>query len=159
MGKGMRQMLGELALETGWRIAPKGDHSRRWDDSTGRNDPNRWLTADVIVERAGVRWLLDAKYKREFGDESRVDRFQMCTYAVVFGADRVSLVYPTATSIGTEPRVLLSTRVGGKPLTVESLALPMAAGPEMCRLALASFASSHPESNPPPSKPVTDTTL
>ena len=41
----------------------------------------------MIVERANARWVLDAKYKCEFGDESRVDRFQMCTYALVFDAD------------------------------------------------------------------------
>lgn len=142
--KALRQMLGELAHETGWRIAARGDHSRRWNDTTGRDDPNRWLTADVIVERAGARWLLDAKYKCEFGDESRVDRFQMCAYAMGFDADRVSLVYPTAASHSTGSRVLLTTRVGGKPYTIDSLALPLAAGPEACLSALALFASSDP---------------
>jgi hypothetical protein len=140
--KALRQMLGELAGETGWRVAAKDDHSRRWDDPTGRDDPNRWLTADVIVERSGVRWLLDAKYKCEFGDESRMDRFQMCAYAVGFDADRVSLVYPAAQPLGAGSRVLLSTRVGVKPLTIDSLALPLAAGPEACRSALALFAAS-----------------
>ena len=148
--KALRQMLGELAHETGWRIAGKGDHSRRWDDPTGRDDPKRWLTADAIVQRAGARWLLDAKYKCEFGDESRVDRFQMFAYAVGFDADRVSLVYPTATAHSAGPRVLLSTSVGGKPLTIDSLALPLAAGPEVCRSALALYASSATELRPPP---------
>ena len=142
--KALRQMIAELAGETGWRMAAKEDHSRRWDDPTGRDDPTRWMTADVIVERANARWVLDAKYKCEFGDESRVDRFQMCTYALVFDADRVSLVYPTATPLSTKPRVLLSTRVGGKPLTIDSLTLPLAAGPEACRSALALSASSDP---------------
>jgi 5-methylcytosine-specific restriction endonuclease McrBC regulatory subunit McrC len=144
----LRRMIGELIDETGWRISARKDHSRRWHDPTGRDDPKRWLTADVIVERAGTRWLLDAKYKREFGDESRVDRFQMCTYAVMFNTDRVSLVYPTATPLSVESRVLLSTQVGGKRLIIDSLALPFAAGPEVCRSALARFVSSEPEANP-----------
>jgi len=139
--KALRRMTCDLAGETGWRIVAKGEHSKRWDDSTGRDDPKRWLTADVIAERSKVRWVLDAKYKCEFGDESRVDRFQMCTYAVVFDADRVSLVYPTGTVACTDSRVLLSTHVGGKPLRIDSLALPLAAGPEACRLALAQYAS------------------
>jgi 5-methylcytosine-specific restriction endonuclease McrBC regulatory subunit McrC len=105
----------------------------------GRDDPTRWLAADVIVERSNARWLLDAKYKCEFGNESRMDRFQMCAYAVVFHADRVSLVYPTATPSSTVRRVLLSTQVRGRPLLVDSLALPLAAGPEACRAALALF--------------------
>jgi 5-methylcytosine-specific restriction endonuclease McrBC regulatory subunit McrC len=144
----LRQMLGELAPGSGWQIAAKGDHSRRWDDPTGRDDPNRWLTADVIVDRAGARWLLDAKYKCEFGEESRADRFQMCAYAVGFNAVRVSLVYPSASPHGTGSRVLLSTRVGGKPLMIDSLALPLAAGPEACRTALGSYASLDIESRP-----------
>ncbi|MGO9468720.1 MAG: 5-methylcytosine restriction system specificity protein McrC [Isosphaeraceae bacterium] len=142
--KALRQMMGELGGETGWHMVAKEGHSRRWDDPTGRDDPTRWLTADVIVERANARWVLDAKYKCEFGDESRVDRFQMCTYALVFDADRVSLVYPTATPLAplsAEPRVLLSTRVGGKALTIDSLTLPLAAGPEACRSVLALSAS------------------
>ena len=122
----LRRMICDLAGETGWRMVGKEAHSRRWDDPAGRDDQKRWLTADVIVERANARWVLDAKYKCEFGDESRVDRFQMCTYAVVFDADRVSLVYPTATAPGTACRVLLSTHVRGKPLTVDSLAIPLA---------------------------------
>jgi len=153
--RALQQMLRELAHETDWRVAGKGDHSTRWDDPTGRDDPKRWLTADVIAQRAGARWLLDAKYKCEFGDESRVDRFQMCAYAVGFDADRVSLVYPTAASQSAGSRVLLSTSVGGKPLTIDSLALPLAAGPEACRSALALFASSETESRPPPRQPTT----
>jgi 5-methylcytosine-specific restriction endonuclease McrBC regulatory subunit McrC len=148
--KALRQMLRGLAQETGWRIAAYREHSRRWDDPTGRDDPKRWLTADVIVERNGARWLLDAKYKCEFGDESRADRFQMCAYAVSFNADRVSLVYPIATPHSHGSRVLLTTRIGGKPLTIDSLALPMAAGPEACRSALLLYASSDKELGPRP---------
>lgn len=143
--RALRKLLGDLADETGWRLVPREDHSRRWEDPTGRDDPKRWMRADVIVERASARWLLDAKYKCEFGDESRVDRFQMCTYAVVFDADRVSLVYPTSRPRGNQFRVLLSTHVGGKPLLIDSLALPISAGPEACRAALALYASSEPK--------------
>jgi 5-methylcytosine-specific restriction endonuclease McrBC regulatory subunit McrC len=141
--KALRRMLNELAGETGWRITSKDEHSRHWNDSVARDDPNRWLKADVIVERGGERWLFDAKYKCEFGDESRVDRFQMAAYAVVFNADRVSLVYPTAASIEDNCRVLLSAQVGGKRLTIDSLALPLTDGPEACRSALADLQRPH----------------
>jgi 5-methylcytosine-specific restriction endonuclease McrBC regulatory subunit McrC len=134
--KALRQMLNELAGQTGWRITSQEDHSRRWHDPVGRDGTNRWLRADVIVEQSECRWLLDAKYKCEFGDESREDRFQMGAYAVVFNADRVSLVYPTATSAEDNRRVLLSTEVGGKRLTIDSLALPFADGPLACRSVL-----------------------
>jgi 5-methylcytosine-specific restriction endonuclease McrBC regulatory subunit McrC len=139
--KALRRMFRELAEDTRWRLVAKADHSRRWDDATGRDDPKRWLNADVIVERAGMRWLLDAKYKCEFGDESREDRFQMCAYAVRFEADRVSLVYPIAAPHDPESRVLLTTKIGAKLLTIDSLALPFAAGPEACRSALALYAA------------------
>ena len=49
-----------------------------------------------MLENNLERWVLDAKYKRAFGVESREDRFQMCAYAVAFNADRATLVYPTA---------------------------------------------------------------
>jgi hypothetical protein len=137
-----------LAGETGWPIAAKKQHSRYRDDSAGRGDTNRWLNATVIIELAGTRWLLDAKYKCEFGDESRIDRFQMCAYAVHFDADRATLVYPTDTPHGTGHRVLLSTRVGGKPLIIDSVALPFAAGPVACRSALALIASSDTDLSP-----------
>ncbi len=106
-----------------------------------RRDPKRWLTADVIVCRSGERWILDAKYKRGFGDESRVDRFQMCAYALAFDADRVSIVYPTATCARPVRRLLAAT-VGGKVVRIDSFELPMAAGPDDCREALASIATN-----------------
>jgi hypothetical protein len=51
----------------------------------------------------------------------------------------VSLVYPTATGAATT-RDLLQAIVGGNGLRIDSLNLPMAAGPEACRAALASIA-------------------
>ena len=133
--RSLRRMFDQWAITAGWHCVSDGQRTRRWDDPTGRNDPKRWLTADVIVEKVDTRWVLDAKYKCEFGDESRVDRFQMCAYAVAFNADRVSLVYPTGVGNG-DARTLLSTTVGGKRLWIDSFALPMAAGPEACQAAL-----------------------
>lgn len=84
-----------------------------------------------------MRWVLDAKYKRAFGNESRDDRFQMCAYAVAFDADRVSLVYPTAQDVRPiSVRPLLSAPVGGKMIRIDSINLPMSAGPMACRIAL-----------------------
>ncbi|MDB5342469.1 MAG: hypothetical protein JWP89_846 [Schlesneria sp.] len=139
--RALRQMINEIGGEAGWVSARDSDRTRMWDDSAGRNDPNRWLTVDVMAEREGVRWILDAKYKRAFGNESREDRFQMCAYAVAFDADVVSLVYPVSTK-DFQRRVLLETKVGLKPITIDSLNLPMCAGPEFCKAALRSLSGS-----------------
>ena len=129
-------MFDDLAAETGWHRLSDTERTRRWDDPVGQDDPKRWLTADVIVQRARRRWILDAKYKRDFGNEQRTDRFQMCAYVVAFDAEHASLVYPTATGF-ILPRNLLLTTVCGRRLQIDSIALPMAAGPEVCLAALA----------------------
>ena len=131
---GLRRMLSESAGETGWKLSPRNSCTRRWDDSPEHGDTQRWMTADAIVERAGRRWVLDGKYKNEFGIESRADRFQMCAYAVAFDADRISLVSPGESL--TPIRKLLCTTIGAKQLTIDSLSLPMRLGPEACSSAL-----------------------
>ena len=135
----VQRMCDDLVDTTGWHRLSGTQRVRRWDDPVGHRDRNRWLIADVIVQRANSRWVLDAKYKCEFADESRADRFQMCAYALAFDADRVTLVYPTAQA-DAATRELLRSTVGGKHLLIDSLALPMSAGPEACRAALASVA-------------------
>jgi 5-methylcytosine-specific restriction endonuclease McrBC regulatory subunit McrC len=135
--RGVRRLFSELEHVTGWKSAPDVSRTRKWDDPAGQCDPARWLTADVVGEREAVRWVLDAKYKRAFGNESRSDRFQMCAYAVAFDADRVSLVCPTAqgvTPIAVRP--LLRATVGREVLLIDSIDLPMSAGPGACRTAL-----------------------
>jgi hypothetical protein len=139
--RSLRRMVEETSSETGWIPSPDSSRTRQWDDSAGRNDPTRWLTADVMATQEELRWVLDAKYKRAFGNESRVDRFQMCAYAVAFDADRVSLVYPLAKS-GCDRRTLLDTVVGVKQFTIDSINLPMRAGPEKCKAALVELCSS-----------------
>jgi 5-methylcytosine-specific restriction endonuclease McrBC regulatory subunit McrC len=136
----LRRMGDDLVTSGGWCCVGDAQRVRRWDDPTGRLDRTRWLIADVILQRGASRWVLDAKYKCQFADESRSDRFQMCAYAVAFDADRVTLVYPTATS-QSAARELLRTMVGSKHLLIDSLALPMSAGPDACRAALASAAT------------------
>ncbi len=135
---GLRRMLSETACETGWKLATRDACTRRWDDSLGHGDTHRWMTADAIVELDGKRWVLDGKYKNEFGNESRSDRFQMCAYAVAFDADRISLVYPGESPMPIHR--LLSTTVGTMQLTIDSLALPMRMGPETCRSELIKIA-------------------
>jgi 5-methylcytosine-specific restriction endonuclease McrBC regulatory subunit McrC len=120
---------------------PQSERTRQWDDSQGRNDPTRWLTADVLVERDQRRWVLDAKYKTEFGNESRSDRFQMCAYAIGFNAERVSLVYPTSL-FHAQRRILLETTFGLKQIVIESISLPMHAGPTSCKDALVTIGQS-----------------
>jgi hypothetical protein len=141
--RALRRMFDDIAGQTGWHRLGDSERTRRWDDPAGRDDPKRWLTVDVMVERSGERWVLDAKYKREFGDESRTDRFQMCAYAVAFDAVRVSLVYPTTES-PVATRTLLSTAVNGRTLQIDSVGLPMAAGPESCLAVLTSIAGRRP---------------
>lgn len=133
--RSLRRMIEQTRGKTGWITSPDSSRTRQWDDSAGRNDPTRWLTADVMATQEELRWVLDAKYKRAFGNESREDRFQMCAYAVAFDADVVSLVYPLAKS-GCDRRILLETVVGLKQITIESINLPMSAGPEKCKAAL-----------------------
>lgn len=133
--RSLRRMVFELCQETGWAGVPDAQRTRQWDDSAGRDDPGRWFTADVLATRNDTRWVLDAKYKRAFGNESRADRFQMCAYAVGFDATRVSLVYPTAEA-RAQQRTLLSTTVGSRFLLVDSIDLPMRAGPAECRRCL-----------------------
>ena len=110
----LRQMCNDLAATTGWRVAPSVDHTRHWDDSAGSNDSNRRLNADIILQKLGERWVLDAKYKSDFGNENRNDRFQICVYAIAFNASRASLVYPSAKKIGISKRNILVTNVGGQ---------------------------------------------
>jgi 5-methylcytosine-specific restriction endonuclease McrBC regulatory subunit McrC len=135
--RSLRKMFHELEGVTGWKSVPHINRTRKWDDPAGQNDPSRWLTTDVMAERNSTRWVLDAKYKRAFANESRGDRFQMCAYAVAFDADRASLVYPTAA--GETPvrvRPLLTATVGSKMILIDSIDLPMRAGPKKCRAAL-----------------------
>ena len=135
----LRRLFAELQDATGWTRLADAERTRRWDDPVGKMDKNRWMTADVMVERHGVRWVLDAKYKRGYGDEARTDRFQMCAYAVGFFADRVTLVYPTGSGHSAKTRLLLNTIMGGHSITVDSVELPMAEGPATCMEALRLF--------------------
>jgi 5-methylcytosine-specific restriction endonuclease McrBC regulatory subunit McrC len=139
--RSLRRMIDETSSETGWVLSPDSSRTRQWHDSSGRNDPTRWLNADVLATRGELRWVLDAKYKRAFGNESRVDRFQMCAYAVAFDANRASLVYPVAKP-GYDRRTLLDTVVGSKQITIDSIHLPMSAGPEKCKAVLVDLCNS-----------------
>ena len=120
--RALRRLFSDLADHSGWHCVSDQRRVRRWDDPAGRNDKKRRLTADVLAEREEARWVLDTKYKRDFGDESRIDRFQICAYVMAFDAERGSLVYPTAAE-SSESRVLLSRRVSGKNVQIESIAL------------------------------------
>lgn len=130
------KMCRELSEKTGWHVAPRTESIRRWDDSAGTDDPNRSMLADTLLYRGDQRWVLDAKYKSSFGNESRNDRFQMCGYILGFGASRATLVYPTASESDLPYRVLLSTLFGEKQVVIDSIALPMIDGPQICRLRL-----------------------
>lgn len=134
--RALRRMCREVAPSTGWRPLPDAQRTKRWDDGPGLRDPTRWMTADVILTFGARRWVLDAKYKRGYGDEERNDRFQMTAYAMAFHARRATLVYPTAATPRPRWRLLLAGQIGGQPTTIDSIELPMAAGPAACRAAL-----------------------
>jgi 5-methylcytosine-specific restriction endonuclease McrBC regulatory subunit McrC len=128
------QMCRDLEPQTGWRVQSKS--IRLWDDAMGPDDKYRSLIADTLLVRGSDRWVLDAKYKRGFGNEDRNDRFQMCAYAAGFQAERATLVYPTLCDQKTSRRVLLNTTYGNRPLLIESLACEIASGPERCKKTL-----------------------
>jgi hypothetical protein len=134
--RALRRMTAEIAPFTGWKPVPDARRTKRWDDGPGFRDPTRWMTADVILAAGDRRWVLDAKYKRGYGDEERADRFQMTAYAMAFDARRATLAYPTAETERARWRLLLAGQIGGQPTTIDSIELPMAAGPVACRRAL-----------------------
>lgn len=81
------KMCRELSTQTGWHVAARSESNRRWDDAIGPDDPTRSMIADTLLRRGNQRWILDAKYKRSFGNESRNDRFQMCDSATIRTAE------------------------------------------------------------------------
>ena len=142
--RSVRQMCKQLAPVTGWRSLPSNKRVRSWDDATGENDPNRLMIADILLQRDDERWVLDAKYKRDFGNESRNDRFQMCAYALGFQASRSTLVYPYGDDNLASERVILNAEYGNKSCRLEALALPMNLGPKDCSRYLEAFLNRKP---------------
>ena len=134
--RSLRKMFSEMKEITGWAPVSDNARTRRWDDSNATENPSRWLTTDVMVQRHSERWVLDAKYKRAFGIESRSDRFQMCAYAIAFNAGRATLVYPTASEGDHQVKTLLRATVGSKQILIDSMILPMRSGPQACMSAL-----------------------
>ena len=130
------RMCQDLTPQTGWKIASRSQSVRLWDDALGADDPYRSLIADTLLRRGNDRWVLDAKYKRSYGNEDRNDRFQMCAYALRFGADRATLVYPFANHEHPSRRTLMSTSYGNAPVIIDAIALPMAEGPQACKTRL-----------------------
>ena len=130
---GVRKVFEELQATTGWNLLPS---TIPWADATDVMDKNRWMTADVHAERDGIHWVLDTKYRCGFGDESRSDRFQVCGYALGFSAQRATLVYPTGAESVANVRLLLNADMGGFSVTVDSIELPMAMGPGVCKEAV-----------------------
>jgi 5-methylcytosine-specific restriction endonuclease McrBC regulatory subunit McrC len=136
--RSVRQMCNDLTSITGWRNLPDSKRKYPWADALNANDPNRLMIADILLQRGQDRWVLDAKYKRDFGNESRTDRFQMCAYAIGFHANRATLVYPDRDSQVGSYRELLREKIGSSSVLIDSIALPMANGPIECRRELLS---------------------
>jgi 5-methylcytosine-specific restriction endonuclease McrBC regulatory subunit McrC len=136
--RSVRQMFKELTPQMGWRSLPSSKRVRPWDDAICENDPNRLMIADILLQRDDERWVLDTKYKRDFGKESRTDRFQMCAYAIGFHANRATLVYPDRGSHVGSHRELLREKTGNTNVLIDSIALSMANGPSECRRELLS---------------------
>lgn len=134
--KGLRRIFRELQATTGWKLRRR---KRRWADATEEIDKNRWMCADIRAERHGVHWVLDTKYKRDFGYERRADRFQACAYALGFAAQRATIVYPTGSGASVDLRLLLDAKIGNRTVRIDSIELPMAEGPEACKEAVKSL--------------------
>lgn len=137
--RSIRQICKELESITGWRSMSVSKRTRLWEDGTDTNDSNRLMLADILLQRNRDRWVLDAKYKRDYGNEGRNDRFQMCGYAIGFRANRATLVYPSCESKSDIYRRLLCEETGTAKLLIDSVALPMEKGPEECRKVLLSL--------------------
>jgi 5-methylcytosine-specific restriction endonuclease McrBC regulatory subunit McrC len=133
--EGLRRMLASWAGGHGLVVGDTHERTRPWEDATVMGEPNRWLTVDALLKSSSPI-VFDAKYKRDFGDESRGDRFQMAAYAMGFGASAAVLVYPTAE---TEPRQrrLMRSALPGVASDIFSIELPMALGPRACAEAAA----------------------
>jgi 5-methylcytosine-specific restriction endonuclease McrBC regulatory subunit McrC len=127
---GLREIFEELQVETSWTVLKS---SRPWADMKDNGDTSRWMTADILVERDNIRWILDAKYKNDFRQETREDRFQVCAYSLGFDAYRATLVYPTQISTSEDIRLLLDANYAERKVRIDSIALPMADGPEVCK--------------------------
>lgn len=131
---GLRRMFDRWARGHGHRVATSSERWRPWSDSPD-TERARGLAVDAMVY-AGRPIILDAKYKRDYGRESREDRFQMAAYSMAFGARAAILVYPTAAQQG-RIRLLLRTAVPGSlPSEVHAADLPMALGPADCEAEL-----------------------
>lgn len=132
---GLKRMCQDRGAITGWSVAIGSDCNRTWDDAAGTNDPFRCMRVDTLLVNGQSRWVLDAKYKRAFGDESRSDRFQVCAYAIGFRAERATLAFPYLGSQPSPHRVLLTEAIGDSKIQIDSIALPMADGPDECKRA------------------------
>lgn len=129
--RGLRRMFVELQQELGWKMVPDKGRIRHWLDSEQEGDSSRWMVADLMLVRGGERMVLDAKYKCDFGKESREDRFQICAYAIAFDASKVALAFPEQSEQGV--RRLLETTFGKCSISVSSMSLPMTLGPSKCK--------------------------
>ena len=125
------RMCRHLEPETQWMVESRQKCRRVWNDALGPDDSTRSLIADTILRRGDDRWVLDAKYKSSYGNESRADRFQMCAYVLAFGARRATLIYPVVSGTLPDRRIILTTIVGGEAVIVDSVAISMACGPAM----------------------------
>ena len=130
------RMCRHLEAETQWMVEPRWKCRRVWNDATGADDPGRSLIADTILRRGDDRWVLDAKYKASYGNESRADRFQMCAYLLAFDARRATLVYPVVSGPLPDRREILRTAIEGKRRIVDSMAIAMTDGPAVATVKL-----------------------
>jgi 5-methylcytosine-specific restriction endonuclease McrBC regulatory subunit McrC len=132
--QGLRRIVAAWSRKRGFAPSTDSDRTRHWHDS-GSDEAARWLTVDALV-RAQRPVVLDAKYKRAYGRESREDRFQMAGYAMAFGALAAVLVYPTAEA-EARSRALLRSAMPGALSEIFSMELPMRLGPGPCAAEIA----------------------
>lgn len=136
--KALEELCREIQDETGWRVQSRRHCVRSWHDASVEGDANRQLIVDVLLRKGGNRKVFDAKYKCDYGQESRVDRFQMCAYALAFNAQNVVLVYPSDRGLPDPYRLLLRHETPDSSFTIGSMFLSMRQGPATCRTQLQS---------------------
>ena len=130
----VRRMCGSVGNEHGWKWASSDERTMAWADTETFDDV-------IVAVQSTCFWggrVFDGSWTRNINEalatKAELTGSRCGAYALAFDADRVSLVYPTATNAEAPCRCLLQVLIRGKRITVDSLDLPMVHAPEACIL-------------------------
>ncbi len=95
----------------GWGVTAQGGHLRLVADLQSGAEAFDTIP-DIILRKGGQTWIVDTKWKRlepPFDAKHGVaqsDLYQMAAYARRYGAQRITLVYPHWSALGTDAGVM-----------------------------------------------------